>query len=250
MWSDLDANFRGWQELVTRGRESGFPNLPDPVRSASQPLLRPTDGSIESTAPNDSEGARFIVRTSIVLAKPNRPVVVATGGRLTDVADAYLLDPTVTDRVIVVASLGTGFSDAARVAHMGIPNGELDPWAGAIVIEKFRYVQVSAYYDQLTDLPPERVMDLPPNPLGDWMREKRSQVLPILVASDQVSVIAVGLPSFTRNVVRVSQSGWDGDQPTLAPDPDGRAWLVTASDGRAASARLWQLLLDPATFAP
>jgi hypothetical protein len=249
-WRDLDVNLSGWQELVARARESGLGNPPEPVRSASQPLRRPVDGTIESTQANDSEGARFIVRTSMELAQADRPVVVATGGRLTDVADAYLLDPTVVDRVIVVASLGTGFSDVGTVARMGVPNGEMDAWADVIVLQKFRYVQVSAYYDQLTDLPAERLAELPANPFGDWMRNKRAQLLSTPLASDQVSAIAVGVPAFTRGVVRVSQHGWDGDQPTLAPDPTGRAWLVTASDGAAATARFWQLLLDPATFSP
>jgi hypothetical protein len=250
MWSDLDANVSGWQGLVTRARESGLGNPPDPVRSASQPLRRPADGAIASTTANDSEGARFIVRTSMALAQASRPVVIATGGRLTDIADAYLLDPTVVDRVIVVSSLGTGFSNGQTVARMGVPNGEMDAWADVIVVQKFRYVQVSAYYEQLTDLPADRLTELPSNPFCDWMRSKRSQILSTPLASDQVSVIAVGLPTFTRSVVRVSQLGWEGDQPTLAPDPNGRAWLVTASDGAAATARFWQLLLDPATFAP
>jgi hypothetical protein len=126
----------------------------------------------------------------------------------------------------------------------------MDSWADVIVLQKFRYVQVSAYYDQLTDLPAERVTELPANAFGDWMRSKRTQILSTPLASDQVSAIAVGLPTFTRGVVRVSQHGWDGDQPTLAPDPAGRAWLVTASDGATATARFWQLLRDPATFAP
>ena len=133
---------------------------------------------------------------------------------------------------------------------MGVPNGEMDTWADTIVVQKFRYVQASAYYDQLTDVPAERAPALPNNPLGEWMRNKRSQILATPVASDQVSVIAVGLRSFVRSVARVSQRGWEGEQPTLAPDPMGRAWLVTGSDGAAATARFWQLLLAAETFAP
>jgi len=248
LWSDLDANFSGWQELVSGARESGLSNVPDPIRSQSQPLQRPDDGSVESTAANDSEGARFIVETSSALSRPGRPVVVATGGRLTDVADAYLIDPTVADRIIVVASLGTGFSDGERVARMGVPNGEMDPWADAIVVQRLRYVQVSAYYDQLADVPAERVTELPENPLGAWMREKQPEIMETPLASDQVSVIALGIPEFTRTVTRVSESGWDESGPMLAPDANGRGWLVTTSDGKAATARLWLLLLDPATF--
>ena len=203
MWFDLDANFNGWQELVTRARESGLASVPDPIRSASAPLERPDDGNIDSTAANDSEGARFIVQKSSELSRPDRPVVVSTGGRLTDVADAYLIDPTVTERVIVVASLGTGFSGSEQVARMGVPNGEMDLWADA---------------------------------LGTPL------------ASDQVSVIALGIPEFTLGVTRVSHSGSENDEPTLAPDRNGMAWLVTASDGAAATARFWELLRDPATF--
>jgi hypothetical protein len=248
MWSDLDSNFSGWQELVSGARASGLVNVPDPIRSASQPLQRPDDGNIDSTMANDSEGARFIVETSSALSRPDRPVVVATGGRLTDVADAYLIDPAVTERVVVVASLGTGFSEGDQVARMGVPNGEMDPWADAIVVQKFRYVQVSAYYDQLADVSAERVTELPDNAFGAWMRAKQPQILATPVASDQVSVIALGIAEFTRGVTRVSQSGWDDGGPTLAPDANGRGWLVTASEDMAATARFWELLLDPETF--
>jgi hypothetical protein len=245
LWSDLEANFAGWQELVTSARESGLPNVPDPIRSASAPLVRPDDGDIDSTTPNDSDGARFIVETSARLVQPGRPVVVATGGRLTDVADAYLIDPSVTERVVVVASLGTGFSDDENVAHMGVPNGEMDVWADAIVVQRFRYVQVSAYYDQLTDVPVERIADLPGNPLGARIAAKQPEIFEIPVAADQVSVIALGVPEFTRGVVRVSPSGSNTeDQPTLVPDPNGEGWLVTASNGESATERFWELLLD------
>jgi len=248
MWSDLDANLSGWQTLVTRSRESGLANLPDPIRSESQPLERPSDDSIESTVANRSEGALFIVETSSRLSRPGLPVVVATGGRLTDVADAYLVDPTVADRIVVVASLGTGFSGGERVARMSIPNGEMDPWANFIVATRLRYVQVSAYYDQMTDVAAERTAELPDNALGTWMRDKQPMILDTPVASDQVSVVALGVPAFVQGVVRVAPSGWDGNAPKLVPDPDGPAWLVTESDGDAATAHLWGLLLDPATF--
>lgn len=245
MWSDLDGNFAGWQELVTSARASGLPNVPDPIRSPSGPLVRPGDGEVDSTVPNDSDGARFIVETSSRLSQPGRPVVVATGGRLTDVADAYLIDPTVAERVIVVASLGTGFSEDEKVARMGVPNGEMDLWADAVVAQRFRYVQVSAYYDQLDDVPAERVADLPDDAFGAWMRAKQPEILETPLASDQVSVIALGVPRFTRRFARVSPSHVDAEgQPTLSPDPQGNGWLVTASDGESATMRFWELLLE------
>jgi hypothetical protein len=133
---------------------------------------------------------------------------------------------------------------------MGVPNGEEDTWADTIVIQKLRYVQVSARYDQLTDVPAERLGALPNNPFGDWMRQKQPEIFDIAMAADQVSVIALGIPEFVTGFVRVSQSGSEGDQPLLAPDTNGNAWLVTTSDGARATARLWEILLDPATFSP
>lgn len=249
-WPDLATNLSGWQELVTRARDSGLTGVPDPIGSNSVPLQRPADGEIDSTLPNDSAGARFIVEKSLELAEPDLPVVVATGGSLTDVADAYLLDPTVAERVVVVASLGTGFADADPVAQMGVPNGEMDTWAGAIVVERFRYVQVSAFYEHGEDVPEARIAELPDNPFGDWMRDKRAEIWPNPMAADQVSVLALALPEFAVSVERASPSGLADDQPTLTRDPEGTAWIVTASDGAVASASLWQLLSDPSTFAP
>jgi hypothetical protein len=189
------------------------------------------------------------VETSLALSQPELPVVVVTGGRLTDVADAYLMDPSVAERVIVVSSLGTGFGDG-DLAHMGVPNGEMDPWADAIVVQRFRYVQASAYYDQQTDVPVERTAELPDNPFGAWVRAKQAEVYDIAVASDQVSVLTVALPAFTLGAARASFAGWSGTEPTLAPDPNGQAWVVTESNAAAATARFWQILRDPATFAP
>jgi hypothetical protein len=248
-WFDLDANWNGWLELVTAGRASGLHALPEPITSDAAPLTRPADDLVESTAPNGSDGARFIVDTSKSIALPNRPAVVVTGGRLTDVADAYLLDPSVTERVVVVSSLGTATAGGTG-GRMGVPNGEMDPWADWIVAAKFRYVQVSAYYDQLVDVPTERLGELPANPLGDWIARKQPDLLTDVLAADQIGVLALGVPAFTREVLRVSASGWDGDVVLLEANATGNGWLVTSSDGGAAGARLWELLRDPRTFGP
>ncbi len=247
-WSDLEENLARWRDMVASARDSGMANIPDPVGSQNPPLERPADGAIESTVPNGSEGARLIVDTSLELARPDVPVVVTTGGSLTDVADAYLLDPTVADRVVVVASLGSGFTETERVARMGVPNGEVDTWAGEIVARRFRYVQVSAYYDHLGDVPAERLGELPQNPFGDWMRAKQPGIWEHPVTGDQVSVIALGVPEFTLSVERLSLIDPVVDQPTLGPDPLGNVWLVTTSDGAVPARRLWELLRDPATF--
>ena len=144
-WGDLGINTSGWNDLVNAASASGLPNIPDVTSSAGVALTMPANGQIDSTTPNNSLGAQHIRDVSSKLSQPNLPVVVVSGTSLTDLADAYLIDHTVVDRVVVVASLG-GYS--APNASMNAPNGDMDPWADWIVAQRFRYIQVSAYYDQ------------------------------------------------------------------------------------------------------
>ena len=248
-WPDLDSNMAGWTSMVQAARASGMRGIPDPFASPNQPLQRPSDSNIDTTVPNRSPGAQFIIETSRRLALSYRPLVVATGGSLTDVADAYLMDPTVADRIVVVSTLGT---DPINVGVLNGPNGYLDPWANTIVVQKLRYVQVNAFSDQATLVPASRLADLPNNAFGIWIASKQPQIVSVLGGDEQVSVIAAMLPSFVLAVERMSQVGTvatsTGDAPTLGLDPNGPVTVVTSADAALASTRFWQLLLSPSTY--
>jgi hypothetical protein len=250
-WPDLDANIAGWAALVAAARSSGMQDIPDPVSSNGPPLTMPTDGDVDATVPNRSEGAQQILALSASVGPTSKPLAIVTGGRLTDVADAYLMDHSVTNRVIVISSLGKLSSSGAA---MGPPNGELDPWADAIVATHFRYIQVSAYYDQTADVPSSRVPDLPANAFGAWIAAKQSGIKTTTGVQDQVGVIALGIPDFVSEVSRVLPgSGTPASSkagPSLVADQSGGDWLVTRSAGGPATARFWQILLDPKTFGP
>lgn len=242
-WPDLDRNLSGWETMIQAAAASGIDDLPAPTRSASPNLVMPASGEISDTQPNRSEGAELIVREAFAATNP--PLVVVAGGRLTDVADAYLIEPAIADRVVVVASLG---ELSERGANMGIPNGDMDPWATAIVVDRLRYVQVSAYYDQLADVPSDRVSELPQNPLGEWIAEKRGRIFDIPLASDQVAVLTAAIPGFA---VRVDRSRYDappvassGETPTLTIDDSGSVWLVRQVDGELARRTFWKLLSE------
>lgn len=251
-WQDLSASVSGWNEMIAAARNSGLRNIPETATSSPAPqLVRPPDGKIESTAPNRSEGAKLIRDLSAKLNLPWRPVVVVTGSRLTDVADAYLMDPTVADRVVVVASLG---SASASGGTMGWPNGELDPWADWIVGQRFRYVQVNGFYEQLDDVPAAAAASLPANDFGAWMAGKISKLFQISMASDQIAVLAVGLPDFVTAtaVVRAtvdSTAMFDSTTgPPLVPEAEGRIWIAPSCAGATAKDRLWKMLTDSLTF--
>jgi hypothetical protein len=247
-WPNIETNVGGYRDLVAAARSSGLQNLPDPMTSIGPPLVEPPSGNVDDTKPNGSEGANFIINTSRTRGFSYRPLVIATGGALTDVADAYLLDHSVTERVVIVSSLG-GVSNTGGV--MGAPNGQGDPWADVIVTNRFKYVQVSAWYDQLTDVTSADLSKLPTNALGAWIASKQPNLWQWSPASDQVAVLAVGLPSFATAIERVtagmSIDAGTGDAgatagPNLTTNPSGDNWLVTGCDGAAATALFWKVL--------
>jgi hypothetical protein len=246
--TSLEDNVGGWRTLVSAARASGLRDIPDPTASIGAPLVRPARDDIDATSPNGSEGARLIVDVSKRVSLPSRPVVVVAGGRLTDIADAYLLDHSVTERVVVVAALG---STSARNGAMDAPNGELDPWADWIVAQRFRYVQVSAYYDATRDLPASKLANLPKNPLGTLVATQQPDITDVPTQADQVSILAAALPSFVVAVERVAvdtAATFDASGPALLPDEAGPHWLVVQIAPTAAAARLERMLQDPATF--
>jgi hypothetical protein len=244
-WTNLDENIAGWQQMVTAARDSGLRGIPDPVTSTGPSLVRPSDGNLDSTTPNQSTGAKFIIDASNRWSQPFRPLVVVTGGRLTDVADAYLMDHTLPDRIVVVSSLG-GANDNG--GEMGVPNGELDTWADIIVARRFRYVQVSSYYDAATDVPATLIPQLPANAFASWIESKQSGVA---YAYDQVGYQVVAMPEIVATVDKVVQQGeTEENMPLLVRDPNGPDLLVSNMSHALATARFWELLLDPATFQP
>jgi hypothetical protein len=249
IWSDSGTNMGGWMALLKAAKSSNM-NIPELIPSGDPPLKRPTNGEIDSTVPNDSYAANFICQTADRVSLPYRPLVLVTGGRLTDVADAYRVCPRVKDLVVVVSSLGKSSSQGAT---MDDPNGEMDPWADSIVTAKFRYIQVSAYYDQTADVPDSRLEELPPNnTFATWIKTKQPKISGLDRASDQVAVAAVGIPEFVVHVKHVSAGGPVAADakvgPVLTEAPNGPLWLVDQSAGSLAAGRFWKLLHDPKTF--
>jgi len=244
-------NIDDWHSLVDAARASGISDIPDPTTSLGAKLVRPPTGQILATKANGSGGAEMIVKLSKKLSLPYRPLVVVTGGRLTDVADAYLMDQSVVDRTVVVSSLGS-LTDTG--ATMSDPNGEMDPWADFIVTSQFRFVQVSAFYDQLLDVPTSSVRDLPDNPLAKWIMAKQPGIWDLDKAADQVAVLSVGLPSFAVEVDRVSPAGTLAADATAGPqlttDPNGSAWLVRRCAASQAGEFFWKALLALPASAP
>lgn len=242
-WTDLDANAGGWTNLLTAARASGLKNLPEVTPSAGGPLTRPPDEQIESTVGNDSAGAELMVQLSRKLSTPARPVAIVTTTSFTDLANAYFLDRSIVDRVVVVFAAG---SYQAPNGILNRPNGDMDPWADWIVTQRYRFVHVGTWYDQTADIPDARLPDLPPNPFGTWIRNKQPQIIDITTAADQVALLSFALPGFTKAVQPAAPdtsgpfSSTQG--PNIVPNANGKGWLVTDIAAPLGSSWLWRVL--------
>jgi hypothetical protein len=251
--TDLLENKKGWLRMVAAARAGGLQNIPDPTESSNEKLVKPVSGDIMDTdiSTTYSNGAKLIVDESKSRSLPYSPLVVVAGSRLTDVACAYLKDQGVAERVVVVASVGELTSSGA---NMGIPNGEMDPWADTIVATKFRwYIQVSARYNSKLDVPGERLEELPRfNSFSDWIWYKQPNIWETPASSDQVAIAAVGIPGFVNEVYAVSPDPTADAGATVGPslqhDQNGKVLLVRGISPDAAINRLWQMLRDPKLF--
>jgi len=251
--TDLVANVRAWRNMVKAAREGGLSNIPDPTESISDKLPTPASGNIMDTdiSANRTPGATLIVNESKRLSQPYRPLVVVAASRLTDVAAAYLMDRGVADRVVVVASVGDLTSSGA---DMGIPNGEMDPWADFIIATKMTYIQVIARYNSHREISNDQVKDLPKNAFGDWIAKKQPNIWDDTRASDQVAIAAVGIPGFVTKTVSVSPDTTAGASSSAGPPlklvTNGYGLLISEISPDAAVKRFWQMLQDPSTFVP
>lgn len=242
-WPTLSANVAGWQDMISAAKSSGITDLPDVTASRSDFKIRPSDGLIDSTVPTASAGAQLIVSAAQAYAETDRPLVVVTGARLTDIADAYLLERSIAERIIVVSSLGS-LTDTG--ALMDSPNGEMDYWADIIVSSRLRYVQVSRFYTQTMDVPTTRLAELPENAFGSWIAAKQPRILERDVAADQVAVLSVAASQFVTKLEPVVAANQDGSTLLLPPpllyDSTGQIKLVTEFDETLPSRRLWEML--------
>src|SRR6185436_17760309 len=75
-WTDANFNATGWGKMVAAARASGIKNIPGVTMSTGLPLVRPADGQVDSTVPNNAEGANLILNLSREMSTPSRPLVV------------------------------------------------------------------------------------------------------------------------------------------------------------------------------
>ena len=162
-------------------RRAGFRNVPELTVGVDRLLERPASGKVEETKPVASAGTGLIVREA-GKASPETPLVVIVGGPLGTVASAYLADPSIADRLVVMVTDIDGY------------NGS-DPWANYIVATRCKLVNFGA------------------NPLW-WPQRPGPAIMP------PARFDALPDCELTRSMKGVAQGFWDRSTRREKPDRD------------------------------
>lgn len=229
---------------VSLARDMGWKHIPDPVRGPNRHLERPKSDRIEDTQPITSAGSWLVVNEANKATSDN-PLVLIMGGPLTLAADAYLLDPSIADRIVVMW-LGGGLT------HMGGYNGWADPWAAYIVITQLRLMQFPEGLARPLIQKSRLRTELADSPLTEWMITKQlpSSIVNLPGEHDEDGPPAIALmrKDYVQEVRHVSYSHWEqfGDDvepheiPVFKDDPQGKAIVVTKANAAVATDEWWR----------
>jgi hypothetical protein len=196
------------------------------------------------TTPGGSIGAQRIVSRAnqVYAADPNRPLVVIAGGPLTTVAEAYLLDNSIENKVIVVW-LGGAINGSNGY------NNWADGWAHYITLQKFILVQFPEIFvgPQISEA---QLSQLSPNlePLRQWMIDKYhpTSTLPPPNGHDADAPPAISLMrnDYVTGLKRVSFDRFvqtSGHQvPVTRDDPSGTDFVITDVDEAVEPLEWWR----------
>ncbi len=234
---------QGRKEIVEKARRSGMKNLPVAMAGTNNRLKKPDSNRIEDTEPLDLKASEFIVKEAKD-ARPRRPLVIVTGGQLTTVANAYLLDPGIADNVVVSGIFGVDQKDY---------NAGLDSWAWTIVLSKFRTFAVpigppnnrGTVYMKPPHVPKARIESELPQTIEfyKWMFEKEHphNELPAEHDFDGQAAIPIMRPDYITKVERWRPVGiLSNGNPKLVRDENGPIYKALDADQKTATEEFWR----------
>ena len=209
-------------------------------------LAVPPSGRIEDTVPLNSPVGNAIAAAANLHGTPEIPLVVACGGPLTCVADAYLIDPTIADKLVVTWLGGTqaGFTEY---------NSAVDGWGNAVAAKFLRITMFPIDIPSMEESAPRApkvdiAASLPASPLRDLMFAKvhPGNPLPGDIDADGPTAVFIINPAIVKNSVRkkvtgtttINFGGVTHTIPVLSNDPNGNVTVVTSVDQPLAT-RVW-----------
>lgn len=226
--------------------------IPAPSNLSTGYMVKPVSGVIEDTASLALPVASNLVTAINTYASPHNPMHFYEGGQLTLLADAYLMDTSIVDKVVVWfvgnnAHAASGYNEWA------------DGWGANMVLSKFRsviYPPNSGWNADWTDTSPEVPKaeissKLPASLLTSRMVAKTGP--PVNLPGDNdvdapplmVLMDSAVLPRFKRmSVVGLHTDPDTHEQPNIAPDPAGNIWMATAFDQPRITTNWWAIMTN------
>jgi len=249
---------QGWGAMIrTAAIKDGSANVPPiypgaPLGTTFDQRI-PSSQKIEDTIPFKTPAGYKIVAEALKCTARN-PLIVIVGGRATCVADAYMINPAIADKVIVAQYLDHLGSDG----HLPGYNIQQDMWAANIVLKNFRVI--GAYSNPLWKYAPAVYLDpasdadrnkMPGKYLEDLMCLKRHPLLRDHHADGDGHAIALlqagcGL---IKSYKRWSYDRYERGELYLKPDSNGEIVKVIeyTSEANVTNA-WWDVMKAPGVF--
>lgn len=214
------------KQMYRKAVESGMENLPSPQFGVFEHHEKPPSGRIEDTETIGSEGTNLIVEEARN-ASPENPLVVAVGGDVCTVADAYLTDPSIADSLVVYWH--EQVEDVNEQSGYNIQNSG---WSAYVTLK--RLATVLDHNRGGHSITEEAVEERVPSPLNEYMMTKRHWDWgnPLestdwsdegeAVAADEKALILAAYP-FTRtgsdpmSVSGLQRADWDYEPKDVLP---------------------------------
>ena len=231
----------GREEIMALAKRSRLKNLPKLFVGTNKKLTQPENNSVEETIPLDIDGSHFIVE----IAKKSsfsKPLVIISGGQLTSIANAYLLDTSIADKIVVMGIFG-----ANKITY----NAGLDVWAWTIILAKFRVVAITDNDEMVFNKPPvvpkERIrkelnQDIP---FFKWMYEKKhpSNGGPNEADYDGHPAIMITKPDYVTKWTKYHFEGInDHGRPVLKEDKMGTILQAEDASQDIATDEFWRVM--------
>ncbi len=249
---------QAWGGMIrTAAIKDGFANVPPiypgvPLGTKFDQRI-PSSRRIRDTVPFKTPAGFKIVEEALKCTARN-PLVVIVGGRATCVADAYLINPKIADRVVVAEYLDHLGGDG----HLPGYNIVEDMWAANIVLKNFRVI--GAYSKPLYGYAPEVYLDpgsdadrgkMPGKYLEDLMCLKPHPLLRKEHADGDGHAVALLQAGFglIESYGRWSYDRYEGGKVYLRRDSDGNIIKVITYTSRAdVTAAWWNVMKAPGVF--
>lgn len=233
-----------FDRAIKIARSAGLSTVPEPVLGADAILRRPASGRIEDTQYKISVGSELIIREA-KKASAAKPLIIFVGGQATTVANAYLKDPSIAERIIVFHVYG-------HYDRYNVPTSynTQDPWSAYVVMKKIRYINFTGdlrswYWRPVknVNLTQSMINSLPNNPLANALKTWYTRFFKNESLADAPPILYFFNHSLFKNVVRKLENG----QTTTSDTFD---YLMTSdNDWTNYGPELIKYMKDPSNYA-